>query len=143
VLTNGPNSLRLDGLARTILPDDTTLTAAFDYPEVRAVQVTYQTAGGDVVTVAWQRKTKPMALAQITLGSNADTLTSWSSGTEVVLVRHSEPAFQLIMVRPSGTMLTISLGRRDHKPPVDVSEAVLESMATQKLDLAAADSIWR
>jgi hypothetical protein len=135
-------SSNLSHLAETMAPAGATLVNMQDYPTLKAALVTFQLADGETLSVAAQKLTKAVSLSTITLGSAADVLTTWPSGTQVVVVRHAEPfTVQIVIARQSGMLLTVTLSSATGLSSPEASLSNLEAQVQSHLDASAADSL--
>jgi hypothetical protein len=144
-----PRALELAARAAEMLPPDASLASAEEYDFARipgalsgsAQQVVFRLASGGQLRVARQKLVRPVPLSTITAGSPLDSLTSTQAGSQVVEVAHGKTTAQVVLVRRTGVMLTLSY----NPPPLkaesaDYSVDELATLVVERLDNGSMDA---
>jgi hypothetical protein len=115
-MPDGPRSERLRRLLEPLLPDWARFESGEDGVDDDITSVTFALPTGRQLRVATQRLRQPIELEFLTLGSDLDVLTRTAAGSQLVKVRHAEPqSSQVILVRPSGFLVNVTLAARTER----------------------------
>jgi hypothetical protein len=116
--SSGAIAERLAAAIVPLVPSGSRRVSALQYPDAHAATVAFRTNDGVSLSVTVQQLSSPIYLPDITLDFPGDETQDWAGGTQAVIVNHALPStLQIVLARPSGSLLTVSVSTGDDQRP--------------------------
>jgi hypothetical protein len=147
-LADGPWSSNLAKLCADLAPAGSQVASRTDYPDLAGAGVNLEAPNGNVIMVAVQQRTRPSSMTELTAWQNDGILAEWPTGTQYVTIdrpRHS--SFQVILARPGGMFVTITVTTKGRWDPIQWSNTFNRESLVAKIrhifDTATTDTATR